>query len=121
MRVYKDPRCHSFSDDTMTTDKYSEEDFKKIVEEIRNELTYKLAFLDRIEVEEDSLPRKFFVLEFFVVSPLYYRLLRHLIDWGTRTHHPHLSDLKLTQQLDGEGKRYYDKFPPIPGDKDYKE
>ena len=103
----------------MTTEKYSEEDFKKIVEEIRNELTAKLAFLsERLDKEEDSLSGKFLLLEFFVVSPLYYRLLRHLIDWGTRTHHPHLSELKLTQHLDREGKRYYDKLMTIPGDKE---
>ena len=103
----------------MTTEKYSEEDFKKIVEEIRNELTAKLAFLsERLDKEEDSLSGKFLLLEFFVVSPLYYRLLRHLIDWGTRTHHPHLSELKLTQYLDREGKRYYDKLMTIPGDKE---
>ena len=103
----------------MTTEKCSEEDFKKIVEEIRNELTAKLAFLsERLDKEEDSLSGKFLLLEFFVVSPLYYRLLRHLIDWGTRTHHPHLSELKLTQYLDGEGKRYYDKLMTIPGDKE---
>ena len=103
----------------MTTEKYSEEDFKKIVEEIRNELTAKLAFLsERLDKEEDSLSGKFLLLEFFVVSPLYYRLLRHLIDWGTRTHHPHLSELKFTQYLDREGKRYYDKLMTIPGDKE---
>ena len=102
----------------MTAEKCSEEDFKNIVEDIRNELTAKLAFLSERLDKEDSLSRKFFMLEFGVVSPLYYRLLRHLIDWGTRTHHPHLSELKLTQYLDGEGKRYYDKLMTIPGDKE---
>lgn len=102
----------------MTTEKCSEEDFKNIVEDIRNELTAKLTFLlERLD-KEDSLSRKFFMLEFGVVSPLYYRLLRHLIDWGTRTHHPHLSELKFTQYLDREGKRYYDKLMSIPGDKE---
>ena len=102
----------------MTAEKCSEEDFKNIVEDIRNELTAKLDFLSERLDKEDSLSRKFFMLEFGVVSPLYYRLLRHLIDWGTRTHHPHLSELKLTQYLDGEGKRYYDKLMTIPGDKE---
>ena len=102
----------------MTAEKCSEEDFKNIVEDIRNELTAKLAFLSERLDKEDSLSRKFFMLEFGVVSPLYYRLLRHLIDWGTRTHHPHLSELKLTQYLDREGKRYYDKLMTIPGDKE---
>ena len=102
----------------MTAEKCSEEDFKNIVEDIRNELTAKLAFLSERLDKEDSLSRKFFMLEFGVVSPLYYRLLRHLIDWGTRTHHPHLSELKLTQHLDREGKRYYDKLMTIPGDKE---
>ena len=39
----------------MTTEKCSEEDFKKIVEDIRNELTAKLAFLSE-GVDDISLP-----------------------------------------------------------------
>ena len=91
--------------------KITDEDLEKIVEDVRKELTAKLAFLDeRVIGSNCPLSHKLFDLEFGVVSPLYYRFLRHLIDWGTRTHHPHLDDLWVTKYLDKEGKRYYDKL-----------
>ena len=94
------------------------EEFEKILEDLKRELTAKLAFLNnRVTGSSCTLSHKLFGLEFYVVSPLYYRLQRHLIDWGTRSDHPHLTDLKLTQYLDKEGKRYYDKLLTIPGDK----
>ena len=71
----------------------TEEDFKQIFQEIHKELTEKLTSLnERVIVpnEQDNLGRKFFNLEILVVSPLYYKFQRHLIDWGTRSHHPHL-------------------------------
>ena len=102
----------------MTQRKLSDEEFEKIVEYLRRELTAKLAFLNnRVIGSNCPLSEKLFGLEFYVVSPLYYRLQRHLIDWGTRSHHPHLTDLKLTQYLDKGGERYYDKLLTIPGDK----
>ena len=73
----------------------------EIVDDIRKELNAALAFLLE-RVDEADGTRKWFNLEFGVVSPLYYRLQRHLIDWGTRNHHPHLTELKLTQDLDKE-------------------
>ena len=88
----------------------SDEEFKKIFEDVRRELTSKVAFLnDTVIGSNCSLSHKLFAQEFGVVSPLYYRLQRHLIDWGTRSHHPQIADLKITQRLDKEGKRYYDK------------
>ena len=102
----------------MTQRQLSAEEFEKIVDEVRRELTAKLAFLDERVIRSNCpLSHKLFVLEFSVVSPLYYRLQRHLIDWGTRSEHPHITDLKLTQYLDKKGKRYYDKLLTIPGDK----
>ena len=102
----------------MTERQLSDEEFEKILEDLRRELTAKLAFLNnRVIGSNYPLSGKLFGLEFYVVSPLYYRLQRHLIDWGTRSHHPHITDLKLTQYLDKEGKRYYDKLLTIPGDK----
>ena len=102
----------------MTQRQLSDEELEKIVDEVRRELTAKLAFLNhRVIGSNCPLSEKLFGLEFYVVSPLYYRLQRHLIDWGTRSDHPHLTDLKLTQHLDKEGKRYYDKLLTIPGDK----
>ena len=95
----------------MTQRQLSAEKFEKIVDEVQRELTAKLAFLDeRVIRSKCALSHKLFELEFSVVSPLYYRLQRHLIDWGTRSHHPHITDLKLTQYLDKEGKRYHDKL-----------
>ena len=96
----------------------SEEEFETIVEDVQRELTAKLAFLNRRVIGSNCpLSNKLFGLEFYVISPLYYRLQRHLIDWGTRSDHPHLADLKLTQYLDKEGKRYHDNLLTIPGDK----
>ena len=109
--------CTSFSrlvTEEMTQRQLSDEELEKIVDEVRRELTAKLAFLSH-RVIASHCP--LFELEFGVVSPLYYRLQRHLIDWGTRSEHPHITDLKLTQYLDKEGKRYYDKLLTIPGDK----
>ena len=102
----------------MTQRQLSDEEFEKILKDLRRELTAKLAFLNnRVIGSSCTLSSKLFGLEFYVVSPLYYRLQRHLVDWGTRSDHPHLTDLKLTQHLDKEGKRYYDKLLSIPGDK----
>ena len=53
--------------------------------------TAKLAFLNKRVLEGNSpLCHKLFGLEYYVVSPLYYRLQKHLIDWGTRNYHPQL-------------------------------
>ena len=98
----------------------TEEEFQKIFQEIHKELTEKLASLNErvvVPYEQDNLGRKFFNLQFLVVSPLYYRLQRHLIDWGTRSEHPHLDKLHLTKFCDKRGLRYYDKLLTIPGDK----
>ena len=105
-------------DAEMTQRQLSDEEFEKIVEDVRRELTAKLAFLNnRVIGSNCTLSRKLLGLEFYVVFPLYYRFQRHLIDWGTRSDHPQLADLKLTQDLDKEGKRYYEKLLTIPGDK----
>ena len=102
----------------MTQRDKSDEEFEKIVKDLQRELTAKLAFLnDRVVISKCTLSQKLLGLEFYVVSPLYYRFQRHLIDWGIRSEHPQLADLKLTHYLDREGKRYYDKLLTIPGDK----
>ena len=93
----------------------SEQKLEEIVEDLRKGLNAGLLFLSEIEGDR-SLSHRWFDLEFGVVSPLYYRLQRHLIDWGTRSHHPHLSDLRLTRHLDKEGKSYKDKVLDLPGD-----
>ena len=93
----------------------SEQKLEEIVEDLRKGLNAGLLFLSEIEGDR-SLSHRWFDLEFGVVSPLYYRLQRHLIDWGTRSHHPHLSDLRLTRYLDKEGKSYKDKVLDLPGD-----
>lgn len=75
----------------MTSKQVSEEEFEKILEDLRRELSTKLAFLNKRVLEGNSpLCHKLFGLEYYVVSPLYYRLQRHLIDWGTRSYHPQL-------------------------------
>ena len=97
----------------------SEQKLEEIVEDLRKELNAALCYLDwneRVPESDRSLSKRWFNLEFGVVSPLYYRLQRHLIDWGTRSHHPHLSELRLMHYLDKEGKSYKDKVLDIPGD-----
>ena len=97
----------------------SEQKLEEIVEDLRKGLNAVLSYLDwneRVPEGDRSLSKRWFNLEFGVVSPLYYRLQRHLIDWGTRSHHPHLSELRLTHYLDKEGKSYKDKVLDIPGD-----
>lgn len=75
----------------MTSKQVSEEEFEKILEDLRRELSAKLAFLNKRVLEGNSpLCHKLFGLEYYVVSPLYYRLQRHLIDRGTRSYHPQL-------------------------------
>ena len=101
----------------MAQRQWSDEEFEKVVEDIRKELTAGLAFLnERVDGVDRTFSGKLFNLEFGVVSPLCYRLQRHQIDWGIRSHHPQIADLKFTQHLDKEGKRYYDKLLTIPGD-----
>ena len=96
----------------------SEQKLEEIVEDLRKELNAGLLFLsEKVDEGNRSLSHRWFNLEFGVVSPLYYRLQRHLIDWGTRCHHPHLSELKLTHYLDKEGKSYKDKVLDLPGDR----
>ena len=85
----------------------SDQKLEEIVKDLRQELNAGLVFLDwneRVPEGDRSLSKRWFNLEFGVVSPLYYRLQRHLIDWSTRSHHPHLSELRLTHHLDKEGK-----------------
>ena len=97
----------------------SEQKLEEIVEDLRKALSAALGYLDwneRVPEGDGSLSKRWFNLEFGVVSPLYYRLQRHLIDWGTRSHHPHLSDLRLTHYLDKEGKSYKDKVLDLPED-----
>ena len=64
----------------------SEEEFETIVEDVQRELTVKLAYLnERVVGSNFPLSQRLLGLEFHVVSPLYYRFQRHLIDWGTRS------------------------------------
>ena len=90
----------------------TEQEFDEIVVVLREELEKRLKFLsdDRI-VGNNRLPLKIFDLEFCIVSPLYYRLQRHLIDWGTWSHHPEFSDSKLVKWLDERGYKYDDIIP----------
>lgn len=88
----------------------TEEDVEEIVKDLTDKLNRALTVLSigRIISEDEGLSQWLFRLEFSVVSPLYYRLQRHLIDWGTRTHHPQLNTLKVTEYLDKENKKYND-------------
>jgi len=87
----------------------NETDVKEIIEDLRKELNLCSERLERGEEEgERPLSQKIFDLEFRIVSPLYYRLQRHLIDWSTRSHHPHLLELEITKRLDREGKKFND-------------
>ena len=86
---------------------------RDIVVVLREELERRLKILsdDKIVGSDRKLSHSVFHLDFDVVSPLYYKLQRHLIDWGTRTQHPGLADSKLTKWLDQRGYRYDDIIP----------
>ena len=76
----------------------SNEEFETIVEDLRRDLTAKLAFLNhRVIGSKCPLSHKLWGLEFYIISPLYYRLQKHL---------------KRTQYLDKEGETLL----TIPGD-----
>ena len=80
---------------------------KEIIEDLRQQLNRASGVLARIEEEgERPLHEKIFVLELELVSPLYYRLQRHLIDWCDRSCYPHLSGLEITKRADREGKKF---------------
>ena len=68
----------------------TEKEVGEIVEDLIKELTVASKYLEKGVLEGDRpLSNKIFNLELGVVSPLYYRLQRHLIDWGSRHRHHH--------------------------------
>jgi len=74
---------------------------------MRQQLNRASDVLDRVEKEgERPLHARIIDLELCLVSPLYYRLQRHLIDWGVRGCYPHLSGLDITKRADREGKKF---------------
>ena len=76
----------------MTHRGWDERDVAEIVQDLRQHLNRASEVLEEIEEGEKPLHVKIFDLELHLVSPLYYRLQRHLIDWCDRKHHPHLSE-----------------------------
>ena len=81
-------------------------DVKEIIEDLKQQLNLASEILARLEEGEKPLHVKIFDLELRLVSPLYYRLQRHLIDWGDRSCYPHLSGLEITKRADREGKKF---------------
>jgi len=82
-------------------------DLEEIIEDLRRNLNRASDVLDTIEKEgERPLHVKIFDLELRLVSPLYYRLQRHLIDWCDRESYPHLSGLEITKRAELEGKKF---------------
>ena len=69
----------SFLFEMSSSKRLTEEDFQKTFQEIHKELTEKLGCLNerviiptaRFKQESDNLGRKFFNLQFLVVSPVY--------------------------------------------------
>ena len=79
----------------------TELEFWEVLFDIRREPTRGLEQLAGITGGTDrTLCEKRLDLEFAVISPLYYRLQRHLIDWGTRSHYPEFSHSELAKFLD---------------------
>ena len=76
----------------------------EIVQDLRHHLNRASEVLEEIEEGERPLHVKLFDLDLHVVSPLYCRLRRHLIDWGERRNHPELSyqERKKFNEADGE-------------------
>ena len=89
----------------------TEQEFGEIVADLRERFERSLKILSEAEIQASVVGHARFHLEFDVVAPLYYRLQRHLIDWGTRTHHPGLPKLKLTELVDQRGYKYNDIIP----------
>jgi len=79
---------------------------EEIIEDLRQELNRASKILARLEEGERPLHVKIFDLELRLVSPLYYRLQRHLIDWGDRKCYPHLTGLEVTKRADRKGKKF---------------
>ena len=73
----------------------TEREFDETVVVLREELERRLKILseDKIVGSDRELSHRLFYLEFDVVAPLYYKLQRHLINWGTRTQHPGLANI----------------------------
>ena len=81
-------------DAVMTHRILDDRDFEEIIEDLRRYLNRASDDLDLIEKEgEISSYVRLIDLELHVVGPLYFRLQRHLTDWGDPKHHPELSDL----------------------------
>ena len=85
-----------------------ERDLKEILEDLREQLNRAYDVVDSVEKEGEKYPlhARIIDLEIRLVSPLYYRLQRHLIDWGVRDCYPHLSGLEITKRADREGKKF---------------
>ena len=94
-------------DAVMTHRILTDKDFEEIIEDLRRYLNRASDNLDLIEEKgERPLHGRIIELELRLVSPLYYRLQRHLIDWGVRGCYPHLSGLDITKRADREGKKF---------------
>jgi len=84
----------------MTSRILDETDLQEILEGLRRQLNQASNILTEVEDNKRTLSHKLFHLQFRLVSPLYYRLQRHLIDWCVREEHPHLSSLEITKIVD---------------------
>jgi len=80
----------------------SEEDVKDILQDLVKQIKEALNCMEKVQ-NWPTLSQKIVDLELGVVSPLYYRLQKNLIDWGTWDHHhnPFGERLKLY-----EGKKF---------------
>ena len=90
----------------------TDQEFDEIIVVLREELEKRLKVLseEKIVGSDRELGHRIAHLEFNLVSPLYYRLQRHLIDWGTRSHH-NFANSKLAKWLDEQGYKYDDTIP----------
>ena len=102
----------SFLDRTLTVmsqRQISEEEFEKIVKDLQRELTAKLAFLNnRVVISKCTVSEKLVGLKFYVISPLYHRLQKHLNDLGFLNDPPPLADLKLIHYLERHRDKSHD-------------
>ena len=90
----------------MTTSEVQEveEDLIKAIEKAQ-------GYLERLKNRPSiSLEQRFFQLEYSVVSPLYYRLEKHLLDWCTKEHEVQLSKYG---QYRIENNLKYNDIPPL--------
>lgn len=104
LEVFKNKNQEGMRHLTTSEAQEVEEDLIKAIEKAQ-------GYLERVKNRPSiSLEQRFFQLEYSVVSPLYYRLEKHLLDWCTKEHEVQLSKYG---QYRIENNLKYNDIPPL--------